>query len=292
MNYMDYETKYFDFEAAINRTRMISLAAGESLKDFPSKLPGDIRSIFRKDWSRILEILSEHFEGALGPQFKKPDSPFVFPLIALLHCEYKRNKENPKFDLLNFDTNLFAQELVMLYAHLDAFMAETMRTICLAQPAVLKNEKKFSWNKIIECGNWDSLFDTIVEHYVYEFGYMSIRERIQFLKEKHGLELLLITKRLDEIVMAENLRHIIIHNGGVVSNAFIEKTGRVDVKIGEMIHVTNNDVEKISDNIRDLGGRIFSSTTKKYFEIEKTPLFSAMDEEEVEKIKKLIGKQD
>ena len=56
----------------------------------------------------------------------------------------------------------------MSYACLNAFIADSVRAICLRRPAVLKSDKKVEWSTLIELGNWNDIFTYLVETYVFK----------------------------------------------------------------------------------------------------------------------------
>ena len=63
MTLTDYKQQYLNFRVAVAQTRLISLSAGDALKDFPKRLPDDTRNTIdasfedmRSKWSSLLGI--------------------------------------------------------------------------------------------------------------------------------------------------------------------------------------------------------------------------------------------
>ncbi|MFQ5848679.1 MAG: hypothetical protein ACE5IQ_13545 [Candidatus Methylomirabilales bacterium] len=157
----------------------------------------------------------------------------------------------------------------MLFAHLDAFLADTVRAICFKCPEVLKCDKKMDWAQIIACGSWETVLDRLVEEYVFAFGWPGLTKRVEHMKERIGLELEVPEEELQEIRGAELIRDVIVHNGGQVSQEYLNRSGRTDVAVGDGIDVGGEELRKVSGAMRRLAEGIAKATAKKFFEKEE-----------------------
>ena len=166
---------------------------------------------------------------------------------------------------MDFSRILNSQALVMLFAHLDAFMADRMRSICRVRPEVLKCDKKMEWSDIVSSGSWDKLMDQMIEEYVYTFGWRSVKKRIDFLNKQIGLAIDFSDSDSTLIEDFENIRNVIIHNGGKVSQEYIDRSGRADLSIGSPIPVALEDVRKVFKATGGLGQAIFKAIAKKFY---------------------------
>jgi hypothetical protein len=180
--------------------------------------------------------------------------------FLVLHALENKGKH---FD---FGSLVIAQELVILLAHVDAFISDSIRAMCKAKPIILISDKKISWRDVIETGNWDDLISYLTEEYSYDLGWNSISDRISYISERHGLKISLSEpiRRLSE---AEQLRHLIIHNGGRVSQEYLKKTGKTDVDLGELITITHDYTKQVAEDALLLLNNIFLSVSEKFFGI-------------------------
>ena len=173
---------------------------------------------------------------------------------------------------MDFDRLLYAQELVMLIAHLDAFLGDSLRTICRKEPKMLYSNKQMRWDSILKQGNWQNLTESMIEEHTYQFGWKSIRERLAFLSSEYGLSITTPSAELLVIDEAEKTRHIVIHNGGKVSQEYIARSGKTDVQIGELIPISSDDTDRISMIAQMLGADVFLAIAQKFFKAEKKEL--------------------
>src|SRR5436305_4535929 len=141
-----YRVRYFDFIASVSGTRAISLAAGEVLKKFPHGLPARSRSsvlTLVKDVAGALAKVTQVEHPAEIAGRSRDDEgisirhrgPLADVALQLLMARALSGRDLDKFD---FAYHLRAQELVMLLAHFDAFMGDSLRAICMREPSALK----------------------------------------------------------------------------------------------------------------------------------------------------------
>jgi len=123
----------------------------------------------------------------------------------------------------------------MIFAHLDAFLADCMRCGLVQRPDLLARDKQVKWGQVLKCRNWDSLIEHFSEDYVFEFTWKTMTERVAHLRSALNLELTFSEERIARLQRASHVRHILIHNGGRVSKEFITRTGESHLTIGRPI---------------------------------------------------------
>jgi hypothetical protein len=171
-----------------------------------------------------------------------------------------------ELDDLDFKNLLHAQQLVMIFAHLDAFMADTLRTICQVRPDVLKSQRKVEWETILNCGDWDQVVAFLTDQYIFEHGWGPLRRRIQALSKELGLEVRVPETDLEFLDSLEHLRNVIVHNGGKASREYLEKTAS-DLEIGDMVSVDPALIDQTFQQALLLGGEICAAVAAKFFSI-------------------------
>jgi hypothetical protein len=185
MEIADYRQIYMNFHIAVEQTHLMSLVAGDALKDFPNRLPTEAILGTYVDLRDMLDkFIRQREKGRTKPNKRAAQyqinvkNPLAGSSIQLLLTQVLAGK-NPKE--LDFDRVLYAQELVMLIAHLDAFLGDSLRAICRTEPKVLHSNKQMRWDIILKQGNWENLMESMIEVHTYEFGWKSIRERLVYL---------------------------------------------------------------------------------------------------------------
>ena len=247
MEWQEYYRIYQTFDLSMNMARVIAKAADHLLQDFPTRLPEQLQAklhfgeeVFKGALADLVrskpgeekfyvaaivdessEILDSYFDDAPGIVEPVLDAYLNAVLLGI-----------PKETLL-FGEQVYVQQLVMTFAHLDAFIADSVRAICQACPDVLKSSRKVDWATIVSIGNWEGLFQTLVDTYVYQFGFQSVVGRIDKMRSQFGLELDLDERLMRALEVGEMIRNLFVHNGGRVNQDFIDRTATIHLQMDE-----------------------------------------------------------
>jgi hypothetical protein len=146
----------------------------------------------------------------------------------------------------------------MLYAHVDAFLGETLRVICRATPEVLRTGKQLTWKTALSFTSMDELTDALAEQFTYEFGWKTLADRLEFLRNSFGVNLNIPNDELQLLREFEHRRHLIIHNGGFVTDKYITDTANAKMKAGERISISRAEVRSLGHAVVMLGSDLFS----------------------------------
>ena len=182
--------------------------------------------------------------------------------------------EDMKMDPLTVMKNVIATEagrlvnsqaLVMLFAYLDAFISDSLRTACQAHPEILRrSEKQVPWITVLEYNDIRELHRYLMETLVLEMGFPSYQKRFRNIKKLLGLKFDFDKAILDELDAAEHIRNITLHNGGKASPEFLERTKRKDVAVGEPVPVTMKDIEAVVAGSTYLVQTLFEAISTKF----------------------------
>jgi hypothetical protein len=97
--------------------------------------------------------------------------------------------------------------------------------------------KKFDARLLFESPDLESAKRRIVDRFILDLGYKSTQELTEFLSDVFGLKSLdnpLTKKRLNRIVQ---VRNIITHNRGIVSQFYLHRSGSKSDKLGTQVRV-------------------------------------------------------
>ena len=156
------------------------------------------------------------------------------------------------------------QAVAMMFAHTDAFVADTLRVVCRVKPEVLRTGKQLTWETALSYPSMDDLLSGLVEEFSYEFGWKTLRHRLEFFHDRFGVDLDIPPDELNLLKTFEQRRHLIIHNGGVVTEKYIAETGDANTRVGRPIVVSRADVRTLGNTVSLLGGELFCAIAVKY----------------------------
>ena len=135
----------------------------------------------------------------------------------------------------NFERILLSVELVFLFANLEAFLIESLKVICLICPnSMITKEKNYSKEDIIEQGSWENLINFFVEDESFKLGKQSLEEKLESFK-RFGIELSDLSIDMEFIIEINQIRNLIVHNGGIINQEYIKKTGKKSLRVGNLI---------------------------------------------------------
>jgi hypothetical protein len=263
-----YGQIFNDFCVGLKQIEILCAVATYTLDDFPNNLPENLRRSLVTAITEISEQLNHDktkpepqivdVEVALNSKLEKQLVQSVLEFIMM-----KSNKKVKKITDPNFGRVICSQSLIIVFAHLEAFMTDTIKFICDACPEVLKSKnKKISFEDALKFES--NIKQLLIDRYTYEFGWKSIDEKLAFFKSEFGLKLEIVDSNIDVLKEAENVRHIIVHNGGRISQQFIDKSKNKRFKIGGFVTFSFREIIAISQITHYLASKMYVETIKKF----------------------------
>lgn len=281
MDWETYKKVFRTFEFSIYQSLVMTRISAQILADWPRSLPPDIREPLEEARKRFGATARDYFDKKISSEEWHTKNAELIeewekvegrrPLFGAVLNMYFARPNTSTLDI-DFRRIVVGQALVMILAHLDAFLADTMRAICTRRIEALKSGKRMEWSDIVAAGSWGNLIGNMIEEHVFEFGWPPIRERLKILREKIGLDLGLPAEAVDAIEAGEAIRDVIVHNGGNVSQEYLRKTKRTDIKVGAPVELDLQDVAKVG-NAADEFARDLAKAVGKKFYGEKDPVY-------------------
>lgn len=272
--FQEYRQRFYDANIAIQQSHFIALASSSILADFPTKLPKDTLE-------RFIHIVQS--SSSKGGFFRSSTSTSAFdlritaeipsslathdallaPLMKLAITSFAKTFKGPP--VIDFLPVAFQQSLAMIVAQTDSFLNDTFKIIFRVEPRKLRrNQKKISWQEVLESGSWDGLISQMVKSYAYELGMSSFLERTEWLSKEVGITLdqTALISPLDE---AFQIRHIILHNGGRVSEEFLSRTQLTSPAVGEHFVVDENRSQNTAVLAENFCSSVYIAVGQKFF---------------------------
>jgi hypothetical protein len=256
-----------------------TLITEDILKKWPDSLPEEIKQPLLLEMNQLAAFCTEMIKHPGGrEQFvtefekKKADLRASGKIPDLYVAAFSLLLINPgvSAELLHSDFTrvIHSQALVMLFAHLDAFISDSMRIICRTRPEILKCDKRMSWADIVSCGDWITILDRLIEDYVFDFGWKSLGKRLEIFQDEIGLKINFTAKALRRLESAELVRHLVTHNGGNINQKYIDFTRQNNLKVGEPFPLDGNFIIETNKLVVNLGIAIFTAIMEKFYENE------------------------
>jgi len=271
-----YRDTYLNFITSMSQIRILTFVNEAVFEDFPLNLPDGLRHALLDAVGELPRVVQEMLEGgkeegaSLGLTDDETTSDLVFwttlPFFAYLYSGAGPGLAERSLPFEpGFETLLRSQSLIMAFACLDAFKADILRAICKVVPEILRSKKKIEWKTALTFGSREELLLHLAERYVLEFNWLSVPKRLDFLCAEIGLDIPVTEAEVEFFGYAENVRHILVHNGGKVSQEFIERTGYRDLTVGEFVPVTKGWEYEVVVRVVVLGQCLFDAVSQKFF---------------------------
>ena len=200
---------------------------------------------------------------------KPKDSVYADLFAPTLWILLTTFQEGKGLNQMDFTRVVCEQQLTMTFAYLDAFCADTIRTILRVRPEILKTNKQMDWKTALALGNWDSLVEHMMESYVYDFGWSNVAERMTAVENKLGVELRIAPKDLSRMEQAELIRNVVMHNGGRASSEYLKRSGNAKLKIGDHVPLDLKFADEITDLARMFASKLFRGVSEAHFKIKR-----------------------
>jgi hypothetical protein len=241
-----YAHKYRTYSLSLYRSRLEMLNAEHVLKEYPTKLPPEIRDPIL-GFERLLVGEQTTLGGYSAQAQPSPAArtsstqgntgieethSILVPSFGLMMFE---RGEEKKFD---FSQTVYAKEVVMQVAYLNAFVQDTIAVICRLQPEVTKGAKQIA-----------DFFQATVNWF-----------------KQLGLDLKVVETQIKWLEEAGNVRDIIVHNGGKVDEQFLRRTGRKDdLTVGEPFPLSGPYLLRVYCGSKAFASTLFIEVGEKVF---------------------------
>jgi hypothetical protein len=264
----NYKQIFNDFCIGLKQIEILCSVATYTLEDFPNNLPENLGRSVTLAIGEISKQLN-YDENNSNPQ--------VIDVEVLLNSELEKQLALSVLEFLmmkpvkminritdyNFERIICPQSLIIVFAHFEAFMVDTIKFICETRPEVLKSKsKKISFEDALEFEN--NIKQFLTDQYTNEFNWKSVEDKLNFFKSEFGIKLDIEDSNLEALVNAENIRHIVVHNGGRMSQQFINKSKKKDFKIGDLVYFSFKEIINISKLTHYIASKIYVETIRKF----------------------------
>lgn len=279
-----FRGQYRSFCQSLSQTQLLAIISTHSLGDFPGGLPPELG----KPLKAALTELEDKFNQAAAVWKETPgidqkidldlsqENESAFNAFVLLAVKWLLSS-----DLINstrtidnagslFRATACHQAVAMLYAHLDGFLNDAARAICLSEPTVLKSKRQATWEKLLDFRSIDELRRHLVSEYVDSFSRKGVLTRLDLFQSKLGLKLDIPEENDSLLRLYEKRRHLIIHNAGVATSNYISESEDPKAAAGELVLIEEEDVRELAEIVQMTGSKVFRAIVNKFLDVDPT----------------------
>lgn len=289
-----YKDQYLNLILTFKQAELVISIVDAVLKDFPHNLPKslhkDLIDLLNVNLYGLTVCLADMKDrdvelGEYKPQTKVPQkihplidrpvgedekeidlNPIFLPFITIMGIRAKQRKPETRIDYQNIFYN---QQIVMFISQIEAFIGDSIRAMCRAKPQIISSlQKQISWEAALAHPNRDSLFEYLIEEFVsLTLKSKDITGVVSTLINNHAIKLDIEPKFIKIVSLLEQVRHIIVHSGGLVDEKFIKKTGKLSASSGEPIQIDEKFLKDSGSSCIRLAQSIFEAVSKKYYDL-------------------------
>lgn len=247
-----YSKRFGDFVAAISQTELISQAAAHSLKEFP-RLPFV---------PPITARIATDAHTSKVTYSRPTDRPIVIPYVTMIG----RRIQNPE-GKVDFSGAILSEQVAMLIAHTEAFLADTLRAICIEHPGRIRaSQAQITWQDALAYRGRASLLRGLVDRFVdTRLRGADLRDTLSILIKDFGLEFQPDEDTLVDLRLGEQIRHLVVHNGGRIDAQFARQVGIPLKRTGQPYPLDEHFVQKLATACDIAAIDVFFATALKCF---------------------------
>jgi len=114
----------------------------------------------------------------------------------------------------------------------EFYLTELLRELFVQRPETLRSSDSVTVREVLEAGTLDAFIKEVAEKKVLTLAFGGLRSITDYLERQLGLSIDRTTPSFTLSTEAIEVRNIIAHNAGLVSDLFLRRTGRADLKAG------------------------------------------------------------
>jgi hypothetical protein len=159
-----------------------------------------------------------------------------------------------------YKTQITHSAFLLGYSFFEAFLTDLVRQIYVSMPKMLPKEKQIKYSEILECKNYKTVLEIMIEREIIDLFYKRVDEVIRYFEDK--LNLKWPDKYKNDIVFASCLRNCIIHNLGRANDRLSQVS---KYKTGDRFELSSSEVHEFGIKARDLVRNLFHQAENRYF---------------------------
>lgn len=237
------------------------------LRDFRNSIGGFRRagSVYPAMWSvigsELVEINLIQKIKSIGSRRQDIDEATVFS-VPSMHAGQLMSSLDEHAEFMSFHTHLPEILVVGVVSIYDGYISELLQLALRHRPSIIEeSDKKLSYRQIMSFGSLEAAQRHIVGKELDTILYGSRQDQIDWISTKLRLNINLSDPKLKEFSEVCERRNILTHNGGRVSEQYIDNCRKSGISpasanIGEKIRITDPYIRSAVDTVYEVGVRL------------------------------------
>lgn len=156
---------------------------------------------------------------------------------------------------ISFDEFKLMWMQILVARNVEAFeyyLSQILMRTFLHRPETLKTSEKVTVREVLETRTMDEFTKWAADRKIVDLSFEGLRGIVRYLQQE--LDVKVNDQTEDFRIAAEfiEVRHIIAHNAGRVSNLFLKRTNRSDLKSGDNFPLTVDYLNQASTSLRNV----------------------------------------
>jgi hypothetical protein len=135
---------------------------------------------------------------------------------------------------------LLEMAFIYLVSIYEAYIQDVFGAVLLRKPEALRSKKQLTYEKILELQESGRLLDYLVEREVHELSYRSVRDQVNYYRDKFKIDLEASGVPIEVLVEINAVRNLLMHNKGVINHVFISLVPKSNAFIGHRFIISNS----------------------------------------------------
>jgi hypothetical protein len=265
----DFDQAYIEFAIEYSQQMFTYTLGFKLLSDFPKNLPEYILApivamrhqvlaaeMLRRGIDQAPEDAAEDAHLKLAASVDLTEEQHrILCAYESLHVLARYGKKMPEMQYPQFNRFLVAQNVVVICAFAEGFLANTLRKLCSARQVPFQQWKKRKKRKLSGLSDSD-----VLDQFVFEMGYGSFEKKLSKIEQEFTLRV--PTPQRDRVKIEELflIRNCLVHNSGLVSKAYKQRgMNRNALSIGDEMPLPEDSTEELIDTLVDSVAVIYRS---------------------------------
>ena len=154
--------------------------------------------------------------------------------------------------------------LIYLVALFDAFILDSIKAIISHKKEILRSSKQITYDEVLEFEHISSLHSYMIEKETVDLGYKSLKDEFKFINSKFGINIKECAIKVDELSEIHATRNLLVHNKGIVNQAYKDTVPNSKLDIGNRRAVTDDYFKEAQDKILTVVKFLHKSFTDKF----------------------------
>ena len=239
--------------------------------------------------TRILEVMRFKFDAPKTIRFYQERQNRLLENLKKLESQPKIQAQIEK-DIKayeSFSPIIYTMAFIYSIAHFETFLNSITEALLQYYWKTLKTKNKtLTYQEILNFDSIDDLRSSLIQNELMKFSHLSISEKIKYYEERFNVNFKYEKEgdgirenwnciERNELIRVFSQRNIILHNGGVINEKYLNSTNEKDFKTGDELKISKKSalesiglLFRVCGSFKEVGVKKIVFKTAKLFSLE------------------------